>query len=223
MSDFNAQGSRAGEMLDRERHRMVETQIEGRQITNPAVLRAMRRVPRHAFVPTSLWGQAYRDGALPIGHGQTISQPYIVAYMTDALSVHHGHKVLEVGCGSGYQAAVLADMGVEVHSVEIIPALKNLAAQTLTRLGYPVHTHLADGTFGWPDAAPYDGIIVTAAPQAVPVPLFEQLRENGRLVIPVGPASDQRLNVFQKRAGQLKQTDTLAVRFVPMTGKIQEH
>ena len=202
---------------------MVETQIEGRQITNPAVLRAMRRVPRHAFVPTSLWGQAYRDGPLPIGHGQTISQPYIVAYMTDALSVQRGHKVLEVGCGSGYQAAVLADMGVWVHSVEIIPALEKLAAQTLAQFGYPVHTHIADGTFGWPDAAPYDGIIVTAAPQIVPGLLPEQLRENGRLVIPVGPVSDQRLNVFQKRAGQLTLEDTLAVRFVPMTGKIQEH
>jgi protein-L-isoaspartate(D-aspartate) O-methyltransferase len=211
-----------GEAMALERHRMVECQIAGRQLKNPAVLRAMRRVPRHAFVPPSLKQEAYRDGPLPIGHGQTISQPFIVAYMTDALCVQQGQKVLEIGAGSGYQAAVLAEMGVMVHSVEIIPDLASQAAQRLAQLGYTVFTHIADGTFGWPEAAPFDGIIVTAAPPAIPEKLIVQLRENGRLVIPVGPVFNQQLLVFRKQAGKLITTDTLAVRFVPMTGEIQQ-
>ncbi|MFH1104951.1 MAG: protein-L-isoaspartate(D-aspartate) O-methyltransferase [Actinomycetota bacterium] len=166
---------------------MVDTQIEARGISDPLVLEAMRAVPRQRFVPTDLAGEAYADHPLPIGFGQTISQPYMVALMTEALEVGPGDRVLEIGTGSGYQAAVLAAMGVDVYTIEIIPELSEQATERLADLGYAVHTLRADGYFGWEEHAPYDAIIVTAAPDHIPQPLVGQLAPGGRLVIPVGP------------------------------------
>ncbi|MBN2529835.1 MAG: protein-L-isoaspartate(D-aspartate) O-methyltransferase [Deltaproteobacteria bacterium] len=207
--------------LTQKRNDMVDTQLAGRDIMDAKVLQAMRTVPRHAFVSDSLQNQAYADWPLPIGYQQTISQPYIVAFMTEALAVRSGHKVLEVGTGSGYQAAVLAELGAEVYTIEIIPELGKHAAETLKQLGYNVHSRVGDGCNGWPEAAPFDGILVTAAPEFVPAPLIEQLKEGGRLVIPVG-RYEQTLKVLQKKNGQLSPLGSLPVRFVPMTGKIQD-
>jgi len=173
---------RAGERVE-----MVERQIEGRGIEDQVVLAAMRAVPRHRFVPDELTDRAYGDHPLPIGHGQTISQPLIVAMMSTALAAEPGDKILEIGTGSGYQAAVLAEMGMEVYSVEIIPELANRAARALDDLGYGVAVRTADGYFGWEEHAPFDGIIVTAAPDHVPQPLVQQLEPGGVMVIPVGP------------------------------------
>jgi protein-L-isoaspartate(D-aspartate) O-methyltransferase len=203
------------------RQTMVNEQLVQRGIADPEVLRAMAVVLRHAFVPSSLEDQAYADWPLPIGYEQTISQPYIVAYMTEALEIGRGAKVLEVGTGSGYQAAVLAEMGADVYTIEIIPELGKRAAETLNRLGYKVHTRIGDGYDGWPTAAPFDAIIVTAAPSAIPRPLIDQLREGGRLVVPVG-RWDQILEVHTKREGVLSPIKTLPVRFVPMTGKTEQ-
>ena len=197
---------------------MVKHQLQLRDISNPVVLKAMGTVPRHEFVPEALRDQAYADWPLPIGHDQTISQPYIVAYMSQALDVEKKDKVLEIGTGSGYQAAVLAEMGAEVYSIEIVAPLGEQAEQTLKRLGYKVHIKIGDGYDGWPKAAPFDGIIVTAAPKLIPVPLIDQLKEGGRLVIPVGQFL-QTLKVFVKKKGKLNLIETLPVRFVPMTGK----
>ena len=166
---------------------MVADQIEARSLDDPAVLEAMRAVPRHRFVPDQFVGMAYNDHPLPIGYGQTISQPYIVAMMTTLLDVTPGDKVLEIGTGSGYQAAVLAELGLEVYTVEIIPELASAADGVLTSLDYDVTVAEADGYFGWEEHAPFDAIIVTAAPDHVPQPLVEQLDTGGRLVIPVGP------------------------------------
>ncbi len=170
-----------------ERIDMVESQIETRDITDPSVLEAMRTVPRHRFVPGNVADDAYGDYPLPIGHGQTISQPYIVALMSEALGVGPGDRVLEIGTGSGYQAAVLAAMGCEVYTMEIIPELATRADATLSELGYNVTVAAGDGYFGWSENAPYDGIIVTAAPDHVPQPLIDQLGTDAALVIPVGP------------------------------------
>jgi protein-L-isoaspartate(D-aspartate) O-methyltransferase len=200
------------------RHAMVETQLKRRGISDPEVLRAMGTVPRHAFVPDELEAQAYADWPLPIGGDQTISQPYIVAYMTQALSVRKGDKILEIGAGSGYQAAVLAEMGANVYTIEILPELEKRAAAILEHLGYAVHARVGDGYDGWPEAAPFDGVIVTAAPPTIPDPLIAQLKNNGRLVVPVGTA-DQTLEVYRKQDGALNLVETLPVRFVPMTGK----
>lgn len=200
------------------RDRMVNEQIAARGVTDEAVLDAMRKVLRHEFVPPNLRREAYADYPLPIGHEQTISQPYIVAYMTEALAVKRGHKILEVGTGSGYQAAVLAALGADVYSIEIVEPLALRARAVLARLGYQVHVRVGDGYDGWPDAAPFDGIIVTAAPPAVPAPLVSQLKEGGRLVVPVGKTL-QDLNVYAKVKGQLVLCATLPVRFVPMVGK----
>ena len=167
---------------------MVETQIAARGIIDEQVLDAVRTVPRHMFVPDRFQDQAYEDHPLPIGYGQTISQPYIVALMSDVLEVQPGDKVLEIGTGSGYQAAVLAEMGVEVFTVEIVPELAAQAKEDLVAAGYPdVQVLQADGYFGWEDHAPYDAIIVTAAPDHLPQPLVRQLKDNGRIVIPIGP------------------------------------
>ena len=204
-----------------ERETMVENQIARRGVEDKAVLAAMRAVPRHEFVPDRHIDQAYDDHPLPIGHGQTISQPYIVALMTEILQVEAGDRVLEVGSGSGYQAAVLADLDTEVYTVEIIPELAAQAEERLDRLGYDnVHVLNADGYFGWEEHAPYDAIIVTAAPDHLPAPLTEQLKEGGRMVIPIGPiGAVQTLWLFEKQDGELASTNLGAVRFVPLTGE----
>ena len=170
-----------------DRTNMVERQIEARDITDPRVLEAMQEVPRHLFVPENVSHAAYADSALPIGYGQTISQPYIVGLMSQALGVGPGDKVLEIGTGSGYQAAVLAAMGCEVYTMEIVPELATRAEETLAQLGYNVRVINADGYHGWKEHAPFDGIIVTAAPDHVPQPLVEQLAADAALVIPIGP------------------------------------
>ncbi len=202
------------------RVRMVTNQIEARGIIDRAVLDAMRFVPRHLFVPPQYLDQAYEDHPLPIGYGQTISQPYIVALMTEALIIKPGDHVLEIGTGSGYQAAVLAHMGMEVYTIEIIPELAEQASTRLSDLGYD-HIHLlnADGYSGWEDFAPYDAIIVTAAPDHLPQPLVKQLKEGGHLIIPIGPiGAVQTLWLIEKDHGEVKATNLGAVRFVPLTG-----
>ncbi len=201
------------------RQEMVRNQIERRGVEDAAVLEAMRRVERHRFVPDEYLDQAYDDHPLPIGYGQTISQPYIVALMTEALGVQAGERVLEIGTGSGYQAAILAEMGLEVYTVEIIPELASQAAQRLKELGYDqVQVLNADGYFGWEEHAPYDAIIVTAAPDHLPQPLAEQLAEGGRLVIPIGPVGMvQTLWQFEKVNGELEAVNLGGVRFVPFT------
>ena len=190
------------------------------EISQP-VLRAMGRVPRHQFVPSGVEDMAYADRPLPIGHGQTISQPYIVALMTELLGVGRGAVVLEIGTGSGYQAAVLAELGAKVYTIEIVPPLAEAAAARLARLGYgAAEARLGDGYYGWPAHAPFDGIVVTAAASHVPPPLVEQLRPGGRMVIPVGgPFSVQQLVLITKNADGTVRTELLLpVRFVPLTG-----
>jgi protein-L-isoaspartate(D-aspartate) O-methyltransferase len=210
----------AVEASSRERLRMVEDQLVGRDVRDARVLEAMRIVPRHRFVPENVRALAYRDSALPIGFGQTISQPYVVARMTEVAAVKPGDKVLEVGTGSGYQAAVLAAIGADVYTVEIVPGLGRRAAADLERLGYRVHTRIGDGYRGWPEAAPFDAIVVTAAPREVPAPLLEQLATGGRLVIPVGEAQ-QELRLLVRTATGIEQRALFPVQFVPMTGEAQ--
>lgn len=208
-----------GTILQREQ--MVANQIAPRDIKDEAVLEAMRSVPRHEFVPDDMRHLAYEDHALPIGYGQTISQPFIVALMTQSLQPYPGQKVLEIGTGSGYQAAILAELGVEVYTVEIIPELADRAAKTLDSLGYTgVHKLNADGYYGWEEFAPYDAILVTAAPDHLPQPLANQLVEGGRLVIPIGPVGFvQTLWLFEKNSGELLATNLGGVTFVPLTGE----
>jgi len=203
------------------RDSMVREQIAARGVEEEAVLDALRSVPRHEFVPDKYLNQAYADHPLPIGHGQTISQPYIVALMTEELKVEPGDRVLEVGTGSGYQAAVLAEMGLEVYTVEIIPELAAQAEDRLARLGYDnVHVQNADGYFGWEKHAPYDAIIVTAAPDHLPQPLVQQLRDGGNLVIPIGPiGAVQTLWRYEKVGGEIQATNLGSVKFVPLTGE----
>jgi protein-L-isoaspartate(D-aspartate) O-methyltransferase len=206
------------------RDRMVKYQIEERGVDDVNVLSAMRRVPRHAFVPDDYLDQAYNDHPLPIGYGQTISQPYIVGLMSEQLDLEPGARVLEIGTGSGYQAAVLAEMGMQVYTIEIIPELAERAQTTLQSLGYAdVQVRAADGYYGWPEAAPFDAIIVTAAPDHVPQPLIEQLRPGGRMVIPIGPVgSIQSLWQFTvDQAGELTALNLGEVRFVPLTRSAQ--
>ena len=209
-------------MLDKEdpflleRERMVAEDIEARGIADPLVLDALRTVPRHLFVPERYQSRAYDDNPLPIGEGQTISQPYIVAAMSELLDTAPGKKILEVGTGSGYQAAILAEMGAQVYSIEIIPVLADRARRILDGLGYPVQTQTADGYFGWSQHAPFDGIIVTAAPDHVPPPLLAQLAPTGKMVIPVGPPGDiQTLWLIEQREGQWISVNMGQVRFVP--------
>ena len=181
----------------------------------------MAKVPRHALVPKAHQALAYRDHPLPIGDGQTISQPYIVAFMTQAADLQAGERVLEIGTGSGYQAAVLAEMGVEVYSIEIVETLGRRAAKDLQALGYEnLHLRIGDGYRGWPTAAPFDAIVVTAAPEKVPQPLLDQLAVGGRLVIPVGGAQ-QELQVITRTKEGYRTRSVFAVRFVPMTGEAQ--
>ncbi len=207
------------------RRRMIAEQLvgPGRDITNARVLAAMAKVPRHEFVQERLRSQAYDDHPLPIGHGQTISQPYIVACMTERIEPKGTDRVLEIGTGSGYQAAVLAGLVAEVRTVEIIEDLANRAAADLKRLGYTnVHVRAGDGYKGWAEAAPFDAIIVTCAPEKVPQPLVDQLKEGGRMVIPLGPTWDQELILLRKLGGKLERQAVLPVRFVPMTGEAQK-
>lgn len=203
---------------------MVAEQIERRGVKDPRVLEAMRKVPRHEFVPEEERHEAYDDRPLPIGHGQTISQPYIVAFMTEALGLKGTEKVLEVGTGSGYQAAVLSLLAKEVFTVEIVEPLGKQAAEVLKRLGYKnVSVRVGDGYRGWREEAPFDAIIVTCAPDAVPEPLVHQLAEGGRMIIPVGPEGKaQQLVLLKKRHGKMHQQEILPVRFVPMTGEARE-
>lgn len=201
---------------------MVAEQIEARGVRTPRVLEAMRRAPRHEFVPAGFRDEAYLDQPLPIGEGQTISQPYIVAIMTELSGARDGSRVLEIGTGSGYQAAVLAELGAEVFTIEIVPELAARATATLDRLGYTnVHVRSGDGARGWPEAAPFDAVLVTAAAPVVPRALLDQLAPGGRLVIPVGGYA-QELEVHTKTEEGVEVRDVISVRFVPMTGEIRE-
>jgi protein-L-isoaspartate(D-aspartate) O-methyltransferase len=197
---------------------LVEEQIEQRGVRNPDVLRAMRTVPRHEFVPEPLRGEAYEDRPLSIGYGATISQPYIVAAMTELLEPARHQRVLEIGTGSGYQAAVLATLVKEVYSIEIVPQLAVSSEATLRRLGYDnVHVRQGDGYKGWPEFAPFDRVILTAAPPELPQALVDQLKPGGRLVAPVGGSSEQQLMLVEKdRDGKVKRRAVFPVMFVPM-------
>jgi protein-L-isoaspartate(D-aspartate) O-methyltransferase len=211
-SDFAAQ-----------RQQMVQQQLVPRGINDGRILAAMMKVPREEFVPPESRVASYEDGPLAIGYGQTISQPYIVAFMTEQLRPQPGDRVLEIGTGSGYQAAILAGLVSEVYSIEIVEPLAKSAEATLQRLGYKnVHLKTGDGYKGWPEAAPFDAIIVTCAPDKVPQPLVDQLKDGGRMVIPVGDRFAQQLYLLEKKNGQLKQSATLPVRFVPMTSEGQK-
>ena len=203
------------------REKMVKDQIEKRGVSDKLVLKAMRNVKRHLFVPEERIAEAYDDGPLPIGYGQTISQPYIVAYMTEVIQPKPEFKVLEIGTGSGYQAAVLAEIVKEVYTIEIVTELANAATQRLKRLGYSkVKVKQADGYYGWKENGPYDAIIVTAAAEFVPPPLIEQLKENGKIVIPIGsPFMTQTLMLIEKNGKKIKTKNLLPVRFVPFTRK----
>jgi len=199
-----------------ERERMVRTQLASRGIKDEKVLDAMRKVPRHVFVPESMLSHAYSDEPLPIGEGQTISQPYIVAYMTEALSLQPGDRVLEIGTGSGYQTAVLAEIAQEVFTVELVEVLSRRAQSILKKLHYKnIRFKIGDGTFGWPERSPFDAIIVTAAPDTVPSNLEEQLKIEGRMIIPVGAAL-QELVLVTRGKKKFRRKKLLPVRFVPL-------
>jgi protein-L-isoaspartate(D-aspartate) O-methyltransferase len=205
-----------------ERSRMVDEQIVRRGVVDTLVLAAMRKVPRHEFVPEPYRNYAYADEPLPIGEGQTISQPYIVALMTETLNINKDSKVLEIGTGSGYQAAVLAEIAKEVYSIEIVESLAKRASETLERLGYKnAKVKCGDGYRGWPQEAPFDAIIVTAAPGHIPQPLIDQLKVGGRMSIPVGDVY-QELVVVTKQEKGITKKDIIPVRFVPMTGEAQK-
>jgi protein-L-isoaspartate(D-aspartate) O-methyltransferase len=209
VSDFAAQ-----------RQQMVQRQLMTCGINDARVLAAMAKVPREEFVAPESRSASYEDGPLPIGYGQTISQPYIVAFMTDQLRPKQSDRVLEVGTGSGYQAAILAELVSEVYSIEIVEPLAKSAEATLQRLGYKnVRLKIGDGYQGWPEKGPFDAIIVTCAPDKVPQTLVDQLKDDGRMVIPVGDRFAQQLYLLEKKNGQLKQSATLPVRFVPMTSE----
>ena len=202
---------------------MVRTQIERRGVRDSRVLEAMRTVPRHKFVPEKMAAESYEDHPLPIGKGQTISQPYIVALMTDLLNLKPTNKVLEIGTGSGYQAAVLGQLVDQVYTIEIIEKLADKASAVLKELGYDnIHVRVGDGYYGWEEEAPFDAIILTAAPDEVPAPLLEQLAEGGRLVVPEGKMT-QTLVIYQKLNGKIDRNNSIPVRFVPMTGKSEDN
>ena len=208
--------------LTAQRNAMVDQQIEARGITDPATLEAMRAVPRHDFLPMRLRSEAYMDYPLPIGHGQTISQPYIVAFMTEAIRPQPGEKILEIGAGSGYQAAILAQMGADVYTIEIVEPLAEMARQTLERLGYKnIRVKHGDGFRGWPEHAPFDAIVVTCAPDKIPPDLIAQLKDGGRMIIPVGGGMEQELVLLRKKGDKVEKQSVLPVRFVPMTGEAQ--
>ena len=215
--DLRNEHSRQGE-----RDWMVDTQIVREGITDPAVIAAMRRVPRHQFIPDAEAEDAYGDFPLSIGYKQTISQPFIVAYMTEALKLSPGEKVLEIGTGSGYQAAILAELGVKVFSIEIVKPLAQYARDKLSKLGYDnVWVRAGDGYQGWPEERPFDAIIITAAPDHIPTPLLAQLTVGGRLILPVGDQS-QSLVLIRRTEEGYERTELLGVRFVPMTGQAEK-
>lgn len=207
--------------LAAKRRQMVDV-VRGRGVSDGRVLRAMGEVPRHLFVPENVRPQAYEDFPLPIGSQQTISQPYIVALMTSLLDLKGGEKVLEIGTGSGYQAAVLSKVAGEVYTIEILGPLSENARKAIDGLGYGnIHFRVGDGYAGWPEAAPFDGILVTAAPEKVPQPLLDQLKIGGKLVIPVG-SFFQDLLVYTRTASGIERKNVAPVRFVPMTGEAQK-
>jgi len=211
----------AGQEFSQLRERMVREQLQNRDVKDRAVLDAMRRVPRHKFVPANLMDAAYEDSPLPLMLGQTISQPYIVGYMTQALQLQGTERVLEIGTGSGYQAAVLAELVPEVFTIEILPELAAQARTTLDALGYKnIRIRSGDGYLGWPEYAPFDRIIVTAAPDHVPQPLIDQLKPGGKMIIPVG-RMEQDLVLIEKSEQGVTRRSTIPVRFVPMTGRAQ--
>jgi protein-L-isoaspartate(D-aspartate) O-methyltransferase len=202
--------------FEKQREQMVETQIRARGVKDGKVLQAMRRVPRHLFIPPDMAPYAYSDEPLPVGEGQTISQPYIVAYMTEALALTGRERVLEVGTGSGYQTAVLAELAAEVYTVELISSLAVRAQEVLTGLGYKhIHYRIGDGGQGWPEEAPFDRIMVTAAAASMPIALRQQLRDGGRLVLPLGSDS-QELVLVARQDNEFVMTRLLPVRFVPL-------
>lgn len=202
---------------------MVDRQLRPRGIDDPMTLRVMSKVPREKFVPPELRASAYEDRPLPIGYGQTISQPFIVAFMTQALKPKATDRVLEIGTGSGYQAAVLSELVAQVYTIEIVKPLAERSAALLRELGYKnVEVKAGDGYKGWPEHAPFDAIIVTAAPDHVPAPLVEQLKEGGRMIIPVGKTYAQELYLLEKREGKVRQTAVIPVRFVPLTREREE-
>jgi|SRR5690554_409474 len=203
----------------RERYNMVTRQVESRGIRDNAVLRAMRRVPRHFFIPSNRHRQAYDDGPVPIGYGQTISQPYIVAYMTEAVTLDPDDRVLEIGTGSGYQAAILGEIVSEVFSIEIIPELASSAEEVINQLEYSnISVRQGDGYYGWEEAAPFDAIVVTAAAEHIPPPLLAQLKDGGKMIIPVGsPFMVQNLMLVEKNGESITTTSLMPVRFVPFT------
>lgn len=207
--------------FSKKRGEMVKNQIQSRGVKNASVLDAMRKVPRHRFVPSDKISDAYEDTPLPIGYGQTISQPYIVAYMTEIINPKPVHRVLEIGTGSGYQAAVLSGIVSEVYTVEIVDELSKQAASRLTNLNYRnVRVKTADGYYGWKEHAPYDAIVVTAAAEHIPPPLIEQLKEGGKMIIPVGsPFMVQELMLVEKYKGKIRTSAKMPVRFVPFTRK----
>ncbi len=219
-----AQDKREGtaSVFDIARMKMVEEQIYDRGIRDSLVLKALRKVPRHLFVPANLQNQAYDDTPLPIGCAQTISQPYIVAFMTEQLNLNGAEKVLEIGTGSGYQAAILGEIVKEVHSIEIIESLGIQAQKLLKELNYQnIFVHIGDGYEGLPDKAPFDAIIVTAAPVHLPEPLLQQLKIGGRMILPVGDLWQELILIQKEKDGSIKKKSVLPVRFVPMRGKAE--
>jgi protein-L-isoaspartate(D-aspartate) O-methyltransferase len=218
-ADLSRRSVTAEESQAAARRRMVNEQIAARGVKNPRVLDAMGTVPRHRFVPPALVSRAYDDSPMPIGHGQTISQPFIVAHMTEALDIQRLHTVLEIGTGSGYQAAVLGELARTVYTIEIVPELARGAAATLKALGYSnVHVRAGDGYAGWPEHSPFDRIMLTAAPEEIPKPLIDQLAPGGRLLAPVGEqGAVQWLTIVEKTPQGITERRTLPVRFVPFT------
>jgi len=218
---FPAKFTLMGQNFEKLRHDMVEEQLKKRDIKSEAVLEAMRTVPRHLFVPKNMQGEAYNDSPLPIGLEQTISQPYVVAFMTERLEPVPGMKILEIGTGSGYQAAILAQLGCDVYTIELLEELAKSAEKVLTDLKFDnVKVRHGNGYLGWPEAAPFDAIIVTAAPEKIPERLIEQLKEGGKMIVPVGPVrSVQSLKLLTKKDNRIIEEDLLPVVFVPMVNK----
>ena len=224
VSDLSADVVPDTPRLQKARDDLVRTTIEKRGISNPVVLKAMRDVPRHFFVPQNIISKAYQDTALPIGEGQTISQPYVVALMTDSLKLRNHHRVLEIGTGSGYQAAVLAKIVKEVYSIEIKKKLHRRSTRLLHDLDFTnIQTRQGDGYFGWPDAAPFDAIMITAAVNHIPPPLLKQLKDGGMLILPLGnPFSYQHLTLVIKKGDDYTTRSITGVLFVPLTGHALE-